>query len=55
MKSTIVALLLGAAAARYEPMYHFQKSSVSNLNKINFTKQVTNNREKGISVVQFYN
>jgi hypothetical protein len=26
-----------------------------NLNKMNFTKQVTNNRDKGISVVQFYN
>lgn len=35
-------------------MYNPLKSEVANYNAVNFPKQVTNNREKGISIVQFY-
>ena len=35
-------------------MYNPLKSAVINYNNKNFEKQVTLNREKGISVVQFY-
>ena len=35
-------------------MYNPIKSAVANYNTKNFEKQVTLNREKGISVVQFY-
>lgn len=35
-------------------MYNPLKSEVSIYNTVNFPKQVTNNREKGISIVQFY-
>lgn len=35
-------------------MYNAAKSSVAVYNPKNFEKQVTMNREKGISVVQFY-
>jgi hypothetical protein len=35
-------------------MYNPVKSEVSIYNTVNFPKQVTNNREKGISIVQFY-
>jgi len=45
---------MGALVAA-EPMYSNVKSSVMNLNKMNYDKQVGMNREKGISVVQFYN
>jgi len=45
--------MISAVAA--ENMYSVQQSSVMNLNKMNFQKQVGNNRDKGISVVQFYN
>ena len=45
--------LLGQQAAA-ESMYNPVKSSIMNLNPKNFEKQVTLNREKGISVVQFY-
>ena len=38
------------AASLYNPL----KSEVSIYNNVNFPKQVTNNREKGISIVQFY-
>jgi len=37
-----------------ESMYHPLKSRVQIMNPKNFEKQVTNNREKGISIVQFY-
>jgi hypothetical protein len=53
MKAALASIMLSLVAA--ENMYSIQKSSVMNLNKMNFTKQVTNNRDKGISVVQFYN
>ena len=35
-------------------MYNPLKSEVSIYNTVNFPKQVTNNREKGISIVQYY-
>jgi hypothetical protein len=35
-------------------MYNPLKSEVAIYNHQNFPKQVTNNREKGISIVQFY-
>lgn len=53
MKQIAISLLTMGALA--EPMYNPVKSEVQNLNAINFPKQVTNNREKGISIVQFYN
>ena len=54
MKQTIfvLAALLGLANA--ESAYNPTKSAVQILNTKNFEKQVTYNREKGISVVQFY-
>jgi len=48
----MLAMLNGAAAD--EQLYNPVKSSVQNFNNKNFEKQVTLNREKGISVVQFY-
>ena len=53
MKQAIVAACLSALALA-EPMYNPVRSEVTNYNKVNFPKQVTNNREKGISIVQFY-
>ena len=50
MKSFFTAALMGALVAA-EPMYSNIKSSVMNLNKMNYDKQVGMNREKGISVV----
>ena len=50
----VLAAMVGSSNA-YDPLYSTIKSSVMNLNKINFDKQVTKNRDKGISVVQFYN
>ena len=38
-----------------ESMYNPLKSEVAIYNTQNFPKQVANNREKGISIVQFYN
>lgn len=46
------ALLLCGASA--ESMYNPLKSEVAIYNAVNFPKQVGNNREKGISIVQFY-
>lgn len=45
--------LLGQPTAA-EQLYNPVKSSVMNLNSKNFEKQVTLNRDKGISVVQYY-
>ena len=57
--STVMAGMLGLGLlgqqAAAETMYNPVKSSIMNLNPKNFEKQVTLNREKGISVVQFYN
>lgn len=56
MKQTLLTLaitaLLGLTAGKsaYDPI----KSSVQILNSKNFEKQVTHNREKGISIVQYY-
>lgn len=44
-------LMLGTSA---ESMYNPLKSEVAIYNSVNFPKQVTSNREKGISIVQFY-
>jgi hypothetical protein len=43
-----------AAIVSAESMYNPLKSEVAIYNHQNFPKQVTNNREKGISIVQFY-
>lgn len=51
--SLLSAGLLSHQAAA-ETMYNPQKSSVTTFNTKNFEKQVVLNREKGISVVQFY-
>ena len=50
MKSFFTAALMGVLVAA-EPMYSNVKSSVMNLNKMNYDKQVGMNRDKGISVV----
>lgn len=50
MKKVIFAAAatsLTEAASMYNPL----KSEVSIYNNVNFPKQVTNNREKGISIV----
>lgn len=43
-----------AAIVSAESIYNPLKSEVAIYNTHNFPKQVTNNREKGISIVQFY-
>lgn len=48
----VASLAISQVAA--ESMYSPLKSEVSIYNNGNFPKQVTNNREKGISMVQFY-
>ena len=51
------ALLLGFAAVSMVncgPLYDSVKSYVTVLNTKNFDTQVTNNRQKGISIVHFY-
>jgi hypothetical protein len=53
MKQVLLAatsLAFVSADSIYSPL----KSEVSIYNQVNFPKQVTNNREKGISIVQFY-
>ena len=50
--SAIGSCLLGMAAA--ESIYNPSTSAVAIYNNKNFEKQVSQNREKGISVVQFY-
>ena len=50
----ILSLACLSEQAAAEQMYNPLKSSVINYNNKNFEKQVTLNREKGISVVQFY-
>jgi hypothetical protein len=57
MKKALFGVLtvLASTTQAYDPMYSTIKSSVINFNKINFDKQITKNRDKGISVVQFYN
>lgn len=54
---TASLLLLGISIVSFssaESMYNPLKSTVAIYNDKNFEKQVTFNREKGISVVQFY-
>jgi hypothetical protein len=50
MKKTLTFLLLFAFSSAETP-YNPIKSAVQNLNNKNFEKQVTYNREKGISIV----
>jgi len=56
MKSILAGVTLAALCETIsaESMYNPLKSEVSIYNTVNFPKQVTNNREKGISIVQFY-
>jgi len=53
MISTALCCLM-ASVASAESMYNPLKSTVKIYNDKNFDKQVVLNREKGISVVQFY-
>ena len=57
MKTSLVIILSAVglistslAKGLYDPV----KSYVNILNKLNFDTQVTNNRAKGITIVQFY-
>lgn len=52
--SKAVAMLCLASFSSAESMYNPLKSTVAIYNDKNYDKQVTYNREKGISVVQFY-
>lgn len=54
MKQTLLVLAAFLGLATAESAYNPIKSSVQILNTKNFEKQVTYNREKGISIVQFY-
>eukprot|EP00356_Strombidium_inclinatum_P004709 CAMPEP_0170493486 /NCGR_PEP_ID=MMETSP0208-20121228/13968_1 /TAXON_ID=197538 /ORGANISM="Strombidium inclinatum, Strain S3" /LENGTH=401 /DNA_ID=CAMNT_0010769419 /DNA_START=30 /DNA_END=1235 /DNA_ORIENTATION=+ len=49
--TTLVALLGGASSKQ---IYEHAKTDVSIYTQLNFEKQVTKNRDKGISVVHFY-
>ena len=59
--SSAVAMLLasgdkqGVSAKGADLLYDHVTSDVSVYNKLNFEKQVSKNREKGISIVHFYN
>jgi len=48
---SLAVVMLISSATLYDPL----KSNVFNYNGKNFDAQVTKNREKGISVVHFYN
>lgn len=48
---TGIALVALSETVKAESMYNPLKSEVSIYNTVNFPKQVTNNREKGISIV----
>jgi len=50
MKQVIIGAAIMAFTAA-ESMYNAQKSEAAIYNTQNFQKQVTNNREKGISIV----
>lgn len=56
MRHLVTGITLAALAETIsaESMYNPLKSEVSIYNTVNYPKQVTNNREKGISIVQFY-
>ena len=52
--SLLLGSLLMAGHANAETLYNLHKSNVQTMNAKNFDKQVIKNREKGISIVQFY-
>ena len=52
--SLALSTLLLSSNVQAESLYNPQKSNVTIYNNKNFEKQVTKNREKGISIVQFY-
>ena len=52
--SSLLGMGMLSRSGAAESMYNPQKSYVTVYNNKNFEKQVTMNREKGISVVQFY-
>jgi len=54
MKQVIIGAAIMAFSSA-DSMYNSQKSETAIYNQQNFVKQVGNNREKGISIVQFYN
>lgn len=51
-KLITLSALLGTSMSK--PIYDMTKSDVTNYTKLNFEKQVTKNRDKGISIVHFY-
>lgn len=57
MRAVFSALLLAAAlslSAQAKPLYDSVKSYVFVLNQKNFDAQVSKNRQKGITIVNFY-
>ena len=54
MKYSSLALLAALVAACSATLYDFQTTDVTQYNAVNFDRQVTNNRAKGITVVHFY-
>ena len=52
--SSLVVLLSLLSLSQAKSLYDSYKSYVTILNNKNFDAQVTNNRAKGISIVQFY-
>lgn len=55
--ANLLALLLGAAVLSLttaKPLFDSVKSYVFVLNNKNFDSQVTKNRQKGITIVNFY-
>ena len=53
-KNQVATALIAMGMVSAESMYNPLKSTVAIYNDKNYDKQVTFNREKGISVVQFY-
>jgi len=51
-KLVTLALFLGLASSK--TLYDVQRSDVTVYTKLNFDKQVLNQRDKGISIVHYY-
>ena len=51
-KMIVLCALFGMGLSK--PIYDVQMSDVAVYSKLNFEKQVTKNRDKGISIVHFY-
>jgi len=54
IRNIAILALLGLVNTKYAPLYEHAHSDVSVFTTLNFDKQVTKNRQDGISIVHFY-